>query len=269
VKFTDKGEVAVEVTPHYMTTTQMTVRFAVHDTGIGIPADHQARLFHSFTQVDASTTRKYGGTGLGLAISKRLTELMGGEIGVESEPGQGSTFWFTVPFALPVLRSHQGKPAENPPALAPLRPPRTEGQAHPHWRILIAEDNIINQKLAMKLLEKLGYHADVAANGREALTALSHIPYDAVLMDCQMPEMDGFTATRRIREREESAFVLGASSSAILPHIPIIAMTANAMTGDRDQCLEAGMDDYVAKPIKPLELRAILERWLDRPARVA
>jgi PAS domain S-box-containing protein len=262
VKFTDQGKVVVEATLSHATTTQVTIRFAVTDTGIGIPPDRRARLFQSFCQLDPSMTRRYGGTGLGLVISQRLTNLMGGKIGVESEPGQGSTFWFAVPFE---QQSTATQTASAPPGRDLHEQPIAVADPCPglcEQRILVAEDNLVNQKLAVKLLEKLGYHADVAANGQEALVALSRVPYAAVLMDCQMPEMDGYTATRIIREREGA--VLTSPTSPLMPrsHLPIIAMTANAMTGDKQRCLEAGMDDYVAKPIKPAELRAALGRWL-------
>ena len=365
------------------------LEFTVRDTGIGISPDQRDRLFQSFSQVDASTRRKYGGTGLGLVISKKLVELMGGEIGAESEPGEGSTFWFTVrleaqpqdpqaathpradlrglrvlivddnatnrtvfhhyltawgmqsesveggpqglaalrmavdhnqPYDLALLDYHM--PEMNgldlaraiiaDPALAPLKlvvlsslgqrgeakaadyvriaawltkpvrqsqlfdclattfsqssqkerpqptarvaPPLREETALQHRPlVLVAEDNAVNQKLAVHMLEKLGYRADVVADGHEALEALSRIPYSAVLMDCQMPELDGFEATREIRAREN---IRGT-------HLPIIAMTANAMRGDRERCLEAGMDDYLPKPVKPEELKAVLARWTD------
>jgi PAS domain S-box-containing protein len=377
------------------------LHFSVRDTGIGIPPEQQNRLFQSFSQVDASTTRKYGGTGLGLAICKKLAEIMGGEIGVESTPGKGSTFWFTVrlerqstepqtgfsrpadlrglyalivddnltnrlilhqqlasweitadtaldgPQALYMLRAAaaQGRPYDF--ALLDFQMPMMDGlelarairadaslaaiklllltsagqpsesqrayeagvdayltkpvrQAHlfdclttimgkmprtrpiftPHITprippepttrsrlpILVAEDNVVNQKLAARLLAKLGYRADVVANGKEAVAALARIPYAAVLMDCQMPEMDGFEATRAIREKEALLAAQLTVHATPAPHVPIIAMTANAMQGDKEKCLEAGMDDYISKPIKPEELKATLARWTARIA---
>ena len=388
IKFTSEGEVAIRVSLDLEDDEQATVRFEIGDTGIGIPEDHRETLFDAFTQVDGSTTRKYGGTGLGLSISRQLVEMMGGEIGVESTEGKGSTFWFTAvlgkqprevePSGLPVgnirgerilvvddnetnrrwltilLGSWQSRWDEAPNgevALAKLRGAADEGnpfriaildmqmpgmngetlgatikedpalrdtilvmmtsmgtrgdtarlekigfsayltkpikQSVLHdclatvrasdrslpatrrprivtrhtvadarrrkIRILVAEDNVVNQQVALKILEKLGYRADAVANGLEVLRALETIPYDLVLMDCQMPEMDGYEATRAIRNPE----------TAVLNHgIPIVAMTANAMQGDREQCLEAGMDDYVSKPISPSELDDAIERNL-------
>jgi CheY-like chemotaxis protein/HPt (histidine-containing phosphotransfer) domain-containing protein len=407
VKFTEEGEVVLKVGLVEDKPDAAEVRFEVIDTGIGMSREQQERLFQSFSQADASTTRKYGGTGLGLAISKQLVELMGGEIGVESTPGKGSTFFFTLhlkkqpegmqrraltlhsnlrglrvlvvddnetnrkilhhqitswgmktsgakdgvealellreaaargePFDLAVLDmqmpemdgielAHRIKkdpsisstklimlssimglsdeaekarqvrievyltkpirqsklfdavsavmsgPAENLSAAstddifapshvddAPLvaNPTLGEQKERRHARVLIAEDNAVNQKVAAKMLERLGYRADVAANGLEAVEVLSHITYQAVLMDVQMPEMDGYEATAEIRKRE------GQDDR----HTPIIAMTANAMQGDREKALEAGMDDYVSKPVDPGELEAVLERWIPQAER--
>ncbi len=420
LKFTHQGEIVLEVqremdgegngqTPPVShcspldaespVPASVTLRFSIRDTGIGIPLDRRNRLFQSFSQVDASTTRKYGGTGLGLVICKKLVELMGGAIGVDSVAGQGSTFWFTLPLQVqsddaqaattsPRLSLHdlralvvddnatnrtilyhyltdwglQCDSAENgsqalaglrraakaghpydlavldfqmpgmdgvvlahaiktDPALAsvklilltsigqrgqgeqtrqagiesyltkpvhhaqlfsslatvmglaPLQDnapsvsfslarTETEGSSRNRALILVVEDNAVNQKLAVRLLDKMGYRADVVANGLEALDALASIPYAAVLMDCQMPEMDGFEATRALRQREASQHQNGETKHSALPHVPVIAMTANAMEGDRERCLVAGMDDYIAKPIKPAELKTTLERWI-------
>jgi len=416
VKFTERGEVTVEAALADETQEAVTVRFSVRDTGIGIAPDACARLFQPFIQADGSTTRKYGGTGLGLAICKLLAELMGGKIGIESVPGQGSTFWFTAQFprqasstmplsSAPNLHNHRvlvvdRNPAQRKllssqltgwgavvteantgfmavellrsaalrndpfhlavmnialpdidgkelisrikqdPAIAnlhliacvpfgkgastehgslaglatcltkPIRPShladcvqtfltlksRTMPEVTPTavsastpasemrppsriirhspqnlGRILVAEDNSVNQRVAIRMLEKLGYRADAVANGLEAIEAIAHIPYSAIFMDCQMPEMDGFEATRRIREMESTT---GEGSHANpLPHqpssgtnssrhIPIIAMTANALEGDRERCLAVGMDDYLPKPVKSDDLRTALQRVL-------
>jgi signal transduction histidine kinase/DNA-binding response OmpR family regulator/HPt (histidine-containing phosphotransfer) domain-containing protein len=395
VKFTEEGEVVLRVGLVEETDDVAVVRFEVKDTGIGMTPEQQERLFESFSQADTSTTRRYGGTGLGLAISKQLVELMGGEIGLESTPGEGSTFFFTLPLkkqpegapqrqaalaslttdlrglrvlvvddnetnrkivhrqliswgmkngqaedgqeALKMLHSaaERGEPydvaildihmpemdgielaekikadpsisstrlvmmssigrrgevsearqagaeayltkpvrqfqlydaiatvmakLEEEEAAAPEEEKQLvtshslrEAKARSRVRILVAEDNQVNQKVAVKMLERLGYKADVAANGLEAVEALSRISYSAVLMDVQMPEMDGYEATAEIRRREESED----------RRTPVIAMTANAMQGDREKALEAGMDDYVAKPVKAEELDVVLERWL-------
>ncbi len=245
VKFTEQGSVRLDVALEADDAAAVMLRVAVTDTGIGIPAEAQSRLFQAFSQADGSTTRKYGGTGLGLAISRRIVEMMGGEIGVTSEPGRGSTFWFTARF-------------EHRTGVAPSVPVEhtTHGSLQ-GLRVLIAEDNPVNQKLAVALLGKLGCQSDPVGNGREAVNALALVPYDVVLMDCQMPEMDGYEATSCIRDLEAERG----------GHTPIIAMTANVMQGDRERCLAAGMDDYVAKPVRLDALRAALERWA--PARDA
>ena len=395
VKFTHRGEVSLVVRLLEDKEGAAILRFEVKDTGIGLTEEQRSRLFRSFSQADASTTRRFGGTGLGLAISKQLVEIMGGEIGVESEPGVGSTFFFTLclekqpegagpavstphtglhglhglralvvddnetnrkivnhqvaswgmesgsaedgqgalkalrgaaergePYDLAILdmqmpkmdgmqlaekikadpsisstrivmlssmglrgrgeeagRAHVEAYLRKPvrqsrlyDALATVmgtprraRGPEEEEQPVAHHgpkaakarsraRVLVAEDNPVNQKVAVKMLEKLGFRADVAADGLETVEALSHIPYAAVLMDVQMPEMDGYEATAEIRRSEESRG----------HRTPVIAMTANALEGDREKALEAGMDDYVSKPVKPEELEATLERWISR-----
>jgi two-component system sensor histidine kinase/response regulator len=384
IKFTVKGEIALRMDVVADRDDSVLLRVEIADTGIGIAPAAQARLFQIFSQADSSTTRKYGGTGLGLAISKRLVELMGGTISVESKPDEGSTFWFTVelkkvpgirptdagsphlagrvlcvddnatnrgvlehrlslwglevvavesgrraldalhtahregrPFKLALLdrlmpgmdglelaerirsdtllaelplvlltslgaRDDHASPAivsclTKPVRMSVLRrvvaslldggaPARTAlvaddraaaaSPAEPkHRRILIAEDHPVNQKLALHQLERLGYVAEVVGNGLEALRALAEAEYDVVLMDCQMPEMDGFEATAEIRRRE-------AASGG---HVPIIAMTANAMRGDREQCIEAGMDDYLAKPVSLNDLAEVMARWTSLP----
>ncbi len=393
VKFTSVGEVVVEVQVESETADVAQVIFRVRDTGLGIPEDRRARLFQSFSQVDASTTRKYGGTGLGLAISKQLVEAMHGRIGLESAMGQGSTFWFALPLVkqpatqkpLPVLPSRlphlrvlvvddnatnrkllrqmlaqwkldceecalsedavdimksatrAGRPFDL--ALLDYHMPVLDGEAlaraikaepaissvplvmltsvagtgegtrmrhagfagyltkpirhsqlfdcigaltgtasvkdvlaqtgmitrdtiqqmrdHENVRILVAEDNAVNQRVALGILRKFGYRGEIASDGREAVAALERTHFDLVLMDCQMPEMDGFEATSKIRalERERGG------------HMPIIAMTANAMEGDRERCLAAGMDDYVSKPVDPAALVAMIEKWIKSPSK--
>ncbi len=371
IKFTEHGEVTIRLRVEAATQRSTLVRCEVTDTGIGIPKEAQSRLFQSFSQVESSTSRRYGGTGLGLAISRRLVELMNGEVGVQSEPGKGSTFWFTAqlqngesvpadaaPFpdrrALVVDPSRASReqteqqlralglnvtavdaiPEANPaaafdvvlvsyrltdhagwPAIAALRAfpsiadapllflaaawqrqnsaaaiaagcdlflCRPVRQAHleraltqmlaprsaaandigalrravtinsaPHSRrVLLAEDNAVNQKVAVRLLERLGNEVKVARNGAEAVAAAALEPFDIILMDCQMPEMDGFQATAAIRVAEGDT-----------RHTPIIALTANAMQGDRERCVEAGMDDYLSKPVRADELTAVLDRW--------
>ncbi len=381
VKFTDRGEVSLSACAEAEDERTLTVRVSVRDTGIGIPPDRIDRLFKSFSQVDSSTTRKFGGTGLGLAISRQLAELMGGTVGVESVEGQGSTFWFTAvldkrpaqsplartllagrevlwvdepgsnaslvreylqamgatveavataaeawaaledkarageafdativdwtladvqgpggigsissfadpgvvgrlvllvpaaqqarapavarmvpkPVRLDDLRSALGELLEPPhgdrPVATPADSPAPEASPAPApARILLAEDNRVNQMVAVRLLEKMGHTVHVAWNGQEALEALRGEAFDLVLMDCQMPEMDGYEATRRIRRGDDGVWQ---------SEVPVIAMTANAMKGDRERCLEAGMDDYIPKPIKPDILSGVIRKVLD------
>jgi CheY-like chemotaxis protein len=379
IKFTDSGEVVVHVERLDSMTPGVMIRFEVADTGVGLTGDEQGRVFSTYAQIDSSTTRRHGGTGLGLAIARMLTQLMGGEIGVESEKGAGSRFWFTAlfreseikpsepqpvgtlagtavaiiddnrtnrvileryldswgtrersfesgrealralraavdeddPFEVAIVdlmmpemdgadvasriradpklkdmvvvlltsagRSERPVPGVDVELVKPVRPSQLfdvlqslmasrpghtkrrihrEGTGPPatrhRWaRILVAEDNAANLKVAVRMVERLGYRADVAGNGSEALHALDRVPYDAVLMDCQMPEMDGYEATREIRRAERDG-----------RHVPIIAMTASAMAGDRERCLAAGMDDYISKPVKLHIVAAVLERWL-------
>ncbi len=387
VKFTEKGEIVVSIDLAEETDQTALIRFAVTDTGIGIPENKMNRLFESFSQVDSSTTRKYGGTGLGLSISKKLAQLMGGEIGVESKLGRGSTFWFTAAFKkqdkaadpLKLPKSIQGKSVlvvddnktnryvikeqlklwgcafdtakDAPSGLAAFKAAAEKNQpfdigiidmqmpgmdgmalgkeikadplisrtrlimmtsmgergdvkaiekigfdayltkpvkmlqlhgcllrvcgrepapaadteskiitqyslAEDRRRqicILLAEDNKINQLVALKMLQKIGYRADTVSNGQDAVNALKKKTYDLVLMDCQMPQMDGYEATRVIRKSE---------ANTRNRSVPIIALTANAMKGDRDKCLNAGMDDYLSKPVKAKDLSAVLEKWL-------
>ncbi len=399
IKFTERGEVLVKVTPASETPERILVRFEVVDTGIGIGTEGQARIFEAFSQADGSTTRKYGGTGLGLAISKQLTELMSGEIGVTSEPGAGAVFWFTANLekrpapasvaardslaglrvlvvddnatnrrilrhqlanwkmrpqetpggreALAVLREAAGEGAPFDLAILDMQMPEMDGlmlaneiksdpniastrlvlftslcgrlhadgalapglsaclskparqsrlfdtlatvmgaggndggapaDTHPpgsaaeasfpvrdpgSLRVLVAEDNVVNQRLALKQLRRLGHHADAVANGREVLASIEQVPYDVLLLDCQMPELDGYETARIIRRQERAASGSGISGKSPLR---IVAMTANAMEGDRERCLAAGMDDYVSKPVRLPDLKAVLN--LDKAPR--
>jgi len=259
IKFTTQGEVSVSVVPVEEREDQVVLRFSVRDTGIGIPQDKIALLFNKFNQVDASTTRQYGGTGLGLVISKQLAKLMGGEIGVESKEGQGSEFWFTVQLAKrPGTERQDSLPLPNLENVQPIITRHKVKESlnllvHQQARILVVEDNITNQLVALGMLKKLGFMADAVANGAEAVKILETVPYDLVFMDVQLPVMDGFEATRCIRSPQ----------SQVLDHlIRIIAMTAHAMKGDQEKCLEVGMDDYLSKPIDSKALVCILEKWL-------
>lgn len=239
VKFTSHGSVMIDTSIVTGANGSRYLKFSVVDTGIGIPRESLERMFHSFSQVDSSTTRKYGGTGLGLSISKHLVTIMQGEIGVTSEPGFGSKFWFTLPLIesqLPAVKSE----------FASL--PKTSKVGR--LRILVAEDNSVNQLIALKMLEKMGHTAVTVANGREAVEALQTGPYDLVLMDCQMPEMDGYEATRVIRE----------TMAGTHAQLPIVALTANALQGDREKCLAAGMNDYISKPMKPRDLAEVIDK---------
>jgi CheY-like chemotaxis protein len=257
VKFTRQGRVRLVVASEAQANGPAHVRLMVEDTGIGIPAEKLVHIFEKFTQADASTTRKYGGTGLGLAIAKQLVTLMGGAISASSEPERGATFTFTLPLPSTTEKAVCSYIQDHRSWETSLASQQAKDVAEvPALRVLLVEDNTVNQKLAARLVEKLGYCVDVVANGREAIEATSHRSYAAILMDCQMPEMDGFAATRLIRQRY--------AERPEQPHLPIIAMTANAMSGDRERCLEAGMDDYVTKPIKLEVFKTTLERWLNR-----
>jgi|GEM_PF-986214 len=242
LKFTMQGEICVVVRYESVGTAESLVRFEIHDSGLGMSAATLQNLFQPFVQADVSTTRKFGGTGLGLSICKRLVGLMGGEIGVESTPGRGSNFWFNV--RLPASEAVKPTDGDSDSAEIPVSvfPPRL--------RVLIAEDNAINQKVAIKQLEKLGLKGEAVGNGLEALDALRKVPYHLVLMDCQMPEMDGYTAATQMK------------ADPTLRRIPVVAMTASAIPGERERCLAAGMDDYMTKPIRMAELERVLRKWL-------
>jgi PAS domain S-box-containing protein len=264
IKFTEHGQVGLAVALVKQTQDAVTLRFTVSDTGIGIARDQQHRLFQSFTQADESSGRKYEGAGVGLAIAKQIVELFGGEIGVRSEPNRGSTFWFTAVFGRATQPAASVAPAlpatsPKPPVAAPsLReptpaPPSPAASLHRLSKVLLAEDNKVNQRITMRLLEKLGVAADAVLNGREAVEALGKTDYDLVLMDCQMPEMDGFEATAVIRNKERHG-----------RHTPICALTANSLEGDRERCLSAGMDDYMTKPVGLEQLQQTIHRWVTR-----
>ncbi|WP_082910872.1 ATP-binding protein [Magnetospirillum moscoviense] len=236
VKFTERGGVAISVFAVGRQDGGPVLRFDVRDTGIGIEPQAIGRLFQSFSQADSSVSRRFGGTGLGLAISKRLVEALGGEIGVESEPGRGSRFWFTLPF-LPVIDDQDEVAATQPARCRPLS-------------VLLAEDNPVNRTVAIAQLERMGHHVTAVSDGRQAVAAVEAGRFDLVLMDIQMPEMDGLEATARIRALPD-----GGDS------LPIIAMTAHVLAGDEERCLAAGMDDYLGKPFRPAELQAMLVKW--------
>ena len=244
VKFTTAGSVVVRISATPRANSDTRLRVEIADTGIGIDPAALDRMFEPFTQADASTTRSYGGTGLGLAIARELIDLMGGTIGAESELGRGSTFWLELDLGAPA--TGDGAPAY--PRESRGAPARL-GQAAP--LVLVAEDSPVNQIVAVRALERCGCRAQVAADGREALRALATRRYDAVLMDCQMPEMDGYEATAQLRRLERGA-----------QHTPVIAMTAYAMKGDLEKCLEAGMDDYISKPMRYQALVDTLRRWV-------
>jgi len=239
IKFTDSGEISVHVSSEMLNNGRIKLFFSVKDTGIGIPCDRMHTLFQSFSQVDMSTTRRYGGTGLGLAISKRLVGLMGGTIWAESEIGKGSIFCFTLEADIAIPEQCLQMKAK--PSVVDLN-----YDIPNHLKLLLAEDNLVNQRVALLMLRKLGLKADVAANGREVLQALERKKYDIILMDVQMPEMDGCEASKAIRERWKDG----------LPHI--IAVTAHALEGDRKRCIEAGMDDYISKPVRMSDLARVL-----------
>jgi len=255
VKFTESGSVRIEVSRP----DETHLKVSVVDTGIGVAEEQLSHLFERFTQADSSITRRYGGTGLGLAISKSLVEMMGGQIGASSEPGKGSVFWFTLP--LPSARS-----------LAASAESVASEASHAHVtatltrasRLLLVEDNAVNQKVAIHMLMKLGHQVDLAEHGRQAIERLSQQRYDLVLMDCQMPEMDGYEATRTIRDP---------ASTVLDHHVTVIAMTANAFAEDRERCMAAGMNDFLAKPVDRQTLAATLAKWLpavdEQPAKSA
>ena len=251
IKFTERGHITVNVRRE----SENRIRLSVADTGVGIPAETVPTLFQPFHQADSSTSRKYGGTGLGLAIVKQLAEMMNGTVGVTSVLAHGSTFWVTLCLEPAEIGPHAAAGFE----MAPTAPPLPRGRSLPAFqssgfrrRLLLAEDNLLNQKIALAMLEETGYEVTVARNGREVLAALADQPFDTVLMDCQMPEMDGLETVRTMRRLEARA---GRARTVV------IAVTANGMAGDRERCLEAGMDDYLAKPYRRDQLLEVITRW--------
>jgi signal transduction histidine kinase/ActR/RegA family two-component response regulator len=250
VKFTDKGDVFVGVTEETRDGDHIVLHFSVSDTGIGIPKDKQGQVFDAFFQVDGSMTRKHGGTGLGLAISSQLVCMMGGQLWVESEPGRGSVFHFTINFKAASDSEKPDTPSEEITHLTKRSVTRLEKIDRP-LHVLLAEDNEVNQLLAVEFLQMRGHRVRWARNGHEVLAALREDDFDVILMDVQMPEMDGFQATAAIRSNERGTGT----------HIPIIAITGHAMKGDRQRCLDAGMDSYLSKPIRSQELFEAIERF--------
>ena len=245
LKFTERGEIVVRVHKQAEDQDGVVLHFRITDTGIGIAPEKQQLIFEAFAQADVSTGRRFGGTGLGLAITSQLIDRMGGRIWLESALGKGSTFHFMVRLGRASLSTD-----ETAGTGAPLLARHSPGETRPSWRILIVEDNPVNRKLAVRLVEKEGCTATSASTGREAIAALEKERFDLVLMDVQMAEMDGFEATTAIRAKEWDT---GA-------HLPIIAMTAFAMEGDRERCVASGMDGYVTKPIQVKELFAEIKR---------
>jgi len=253
IKFTNAGQVQLRVTHLASADSRAQLRFEVSDTGIGIPTAQQNQIFDEFNQGDISTARRHGGTGLGLAIAQRLVKLMGGDMQVHSQVGQGSTFGFTLELETahnPTVASsalpHQIMPS-NASALPALDGPR---------RVLVVEDHPVNQILARTALQRLGCEVDMASGGKEGVAAATSVAYDLVLMDCQMPDVDGYEATRQIRAWESRQ-----GASALRSRMPIVALTAHAMPGDREKCQASGMDDYLSKPFSGQDLLEVLQRW--------
>jgi CheY-like chemotaxis protein len=247
-KFTEHGEVGLRIAVDSRTPDELRLHFVVADTGVGIAPEKQNLIFDAFSQADGSMARRFGGTGLGLTISSRLVELMGGTIWVESALERGSSFHFTASLreGNPLVERLESQLSTSAPVTF-----QTELKKVKKLSVLLAEDNAVNQKIASRFLEKEGHHVTLASHGRQALAALDRENFDVVLMDVQMPEMDGFEATAIIRARERDTG----------KRLPIIAMTARAMKGDRERCLAAGMDDYIAKPITAPALIELLDKF--------
>ncbi len=247
IKFTSSGEVVAEVSLTHRHDGQVLTRFAVRDTGIGIAAGALPTLFQPFVQADSSTTRHFGGTGLGLSIVRRLVEMMGGEVGVESAPGSGSTFWFCLPLSVVEATGAAGAKPDPGEAAGAVRPRLARRYG---GKVLLVEDNAVNQKVARSFLERMGCEVTVAADGRAAVEAFAQGKYQLVLVDLQMPLMDGYGATDCMRKLEQGA-----------ERTPIVALTASAMTGQRERCLAAGMDELLIKPLEIGRLQEVLDRF--------
>jgi len=257
VKFTEQGHVTVAVSVESIDDLHLILRFTVNDTGIGIAAEQLPLIFDPFTQADSSTTRRFGGTGLGLSISRQLVELMGGELDVTSREGEGSVFSFTARFTR--IKTGDTALLAEEHANEQIRHSVAFSEHRGKYKILVVEDNPINQRVAGALLEKAGFGYSLVESGYDALQRLENDPYDLVLMDCQMPGLDGYETTSLIRS---------ANVAVIRNDMPIIAMTANALEGDREKCLEAGMNDYISKPIELSLLISLIEKWLPPEASI-
>ena len=251
IKFTEEGEIGIRIQNIEVGADFAVIAFAVTDTGVGIPRDKQHRIFDAFTQADSSTTRRYGGTGLGLAIAKQLCDLMGGSIELTSEPGQGSTFRFTVRFG----RHKLDESETDLHLVAESQKSSALQDKHGRIRVLLAEDNSINLEVAFGILENLGCDVDCASDGHEALKLHARRDYSLIFMDWQMPDLDGLQATVEIRRREAQSG----------QRVPIVALTASAIEGDREKCLAAGMDDYIPKPFTVEQIQATLAKWARTP----